>query len=176
MPLAKPDRSRSSTVPSIVAVLAFRNEGAYLANALRHLASNGIHFALIDNESNDNSRDIAFSAEFAPYLADFTIVPFDGTFDLSLQLEVKARVIAGLDADWVIHCDADEIMHSHHTHETLSQAIARVDRQGFNVVDFNEFVFLPVSTPYLSDWRGLQPILSYYFFNPGAPRLMRAWK
>lgn len=160
----------------MVAVLSFRNEAAYLANVLRHFTNNDIYFALIDHGSEDDSRMIALDAEFSSHLIDIRDLPFHGLFDLTEQLMAKAGFIDDIDADWIIHCDADEIMHSYRVGETLHAAISRIDQAGFNVIDFNEFVFLPVSSDYEPDIAGPQNILSYYFFEPFSPRLMRAWK
>ena len=50
----------------IVAVLAMRNEKAYLDNALQHLIDNGIRYAILDNESDDGSADILNQDRFRP--------------------------------------------------------------------------------------------------------------
>jgi glycosyltransferase involved in cell wall biosynthesis len=171
-----PAKAKPEGPPVVTAVLAFRNERQYLANSLRHLVRNDIRFALIDNESNDGSRDIALRSEFANHLVSLTSLPFRGSFDLSEQLRAKAQVIATLEADWVMHIDADEIMHSYRPGETLREAIWRSDQNGYNVIDFDEYVFLPTDTPYQADIGGHQPIRDYYFFQPMQPRLMRAWK
>lgn len=82
-----------------------------------------------------------------------------------------------IDADWVMHLDADEIPHSYRPGETLRQTISRIDHQGYNAIDFNEFVFLPVDFAYQPNYGApYQPLQHYYFFEPSAPRLMRAWK
>lgn len=160
----------------IVAVLAVRNEEHYLANALRHLARNGVSFAVLDNGSEDKTAEIANRGEFKRHLLGFQSIAFCGEYDWSTLLNAKMALIERIEADWVIHCDADEIMHSYLEGETLAEAIKRIDAGGFNAIDFNEFVFLPVDRNYEPDIDGEQPILSYYFFQPSTPRLMRAWK
>ncbi len=160
----------------IIAVLAVRDEQTCLANALRYLVENNIGFAILDNASVDRTREIILREEFRSHLVALKDIPFDGTHDLTRLLSEKMALIQSLEADWVIHLDADEIPHSYCDGETLSHAIARIDATGFNVIDFNEFVFLPVDCDYRMDHPGFQPIRSYYFFEPEAPRLMRAWK
>jgi hypothetical protein len=76
----------------------------------------------------------------------------------------------------VIHLDADEVMHSNRPAETLAEALARFDAEGWNVVNFDEFVFLPIESEYVPDAPGDQAMTLYYFFQPRAPRLMRAWR
>lgn len=160
----------------VTAVLAIRNEEAYLANCLRHLVRNGIDFAIIDNGSTDASPAIYRRAEFSPYLRDVVQIPFGGTFSLREQLRAKAALIERIETDWVIHLDADEIMHSDRDGEDLSAALQRVSAGGANVVNFDEFVFLPVDRSYVPDATGGQPLEYYYFFSPRSPRLMRAWR
>jgi hypothetical protein len=161
---------------NVVAVIAVRNGADYIGNALQYLMSNGVKFAIIDNESTDATADIVLQKKYEGNLVAFETLAFDGFFDLEMQLRSKMGLMKRLDADWVIHADVDEIMHSYRPDETLSEAIARIDAEGYNVIDFNEFVFLPVEDSYLSDFEVHQPIRHYYFFEPHSPRLMRAWK
>lgn len=158
----------------IVAVLAVRNEAAYLGNALRYLMRNGINFVVIDNDSEDETAAVARRQEFSGSLIDFVRVPFAGAYDWTRLLHAKMAIIGNLNADWVIHHDADEIMHSYREGETLAEAIARIDAGNHNVIDLNEFVFLPVDHSYRPDLE--QRMRYYYFFEPHPRRLMRAWK
>ena len=50
---------------NVTAVLAIRNEEAYLANCLRDLISNGLDFVVIDNNSTNSSAQIYGRSEFA---------------------------------------------------------------------------------------------------------------
>lgn len=161
----------------VVAVLAVRNEEAYIANSLRHLIRNEVQYAIVDNASTDATVTIATSAEFRPHLVAIKQIPFNDAFDMTRLLTEKMAMITRIDADWVMHLDADEIPHSYRPGETLRQTISRIDRQGYNAVDFNEFVFLPVDFAYQPNYGApYQPLQHYYFFEPSAPRLMRAWK
>ena len=160
----------------VTAILAIRNEEAYLANCLRHLVRNGVDFAIIDNGSSDGSAEIYRRREFAANLVDVQHLPFPGAFSLTDQLRRKMAVAETLHTGWVIHLDADEVMHSYRQEETLEQAISRVDAGGWNVVNFDEFVFLPVENDYVPEADGDQPLGLYYFFEPSSPRLMRAWR
>jgi glycosyltransferase involved in cell wall biosynthesis len=159
----------------ITAVLAIRNEEAYLINCLRHLVRNDIDFVIIDNGSSDSSGEICRRREFAANLVDVQDSPFGGAFSLSEQLQRKMEIIGTLKTDWVVHLDADEVMHSYREGEKLAEALFRLDAEGWNVVDFDEFVFLPIEQDYVPDAPGYQPIRHYYFYQPSSPRLMRAW-
>ena len=160
----------------VTAVLGVRNEEAYLANCLRHLVHNGVRFAIIDNGSTDASAQIYRRREFADHLVATIELPFNGVFSLVEQLRRKMALIETIETDWVIHLDADEMMHSHRPTETLSEALSRLDGEGWNVVNFDEFVFLPIEHDYVPEAPGQQPMDLYYFFEPRTPRLMRAWR
>jgi len=160
----------------VVAIIAIHNERPYLANCLTHLVQNGVEYAIIDNGSTDGAENILSEPRFAAGLVAVQHLPFTGVFDLNAQLVAKQRLAATLDADWFIHLDADEIMHSYQEQESLKSAIVRLDAQGWQVINFDEFVFLPVDANYVTDCEGMQPLLHYYFFEPKRPRLMRAWK
>jgi glycosyltransferase involved in cell wall biosynthesis len=156
----------------IVALLAVHNEEAYLANCLRHLIGQGIETCVIDNGSDDASRSIA---EAETGVIRIEHLPW-GSLDLPLLLREKERLATEIDADWFIRVDADEIMHSYRRGETLREGIERLDAQGLEVINFDEFVFLPLESEYVTDCAGMQPILDYYFYEPQKTRLMRAWK
>ena len=160
----------------VTAVLAIRDEAAYLANSLRHLVRNGINFVVLDNGSSDGSADIYRRREFAANLIDVQELPFAGEFSLSEQLQRKMAIVDALETDWVIHLDADEVMHSYRSGEALHDALSRLDADGWNVVNFDEFVFLPIDADYVPDGPEHQPMSFYYFFEPRSPRLMRAWR
>lgn len=160
----------------ITAILAIRNEAAHLANCLRHLVSNDIVFSIIDNGSVDECPEIYRRREFSAHLVGVNKLPFTGAFSLTEQLRCKMTIMKSLNSDWVIHIDADEVMYSCRRGETLRDAIVRTDTEGWNVIDFDEFVFLPIEHDYVPDSLHPQPILHYYYFRPSFPRLMRAWK
>jgi glycosyltransferase involved in cell wall biosynthesis len=160
----------------ITAVLAIRNEEAYLANCLRHLVQNEVNFAIIDNGSSDSTPEIYRRAEFAASLVDVREQPYCGSYSWADLLRRKMTIAEAVDADWIVNLDADEIMHSYRDGESLREALCRLDSEGWNVVNFDEFVFLPVEASYVSDVLEHQPIAHYYFFQPNSPRLMRAWR
>jgi hypothetical protein len=160
----------------IAAIICVRGDEDYFANCLSHLIQNGVRYAVIDNGLCASSRALLAEARFRKHLVAFAELPFTGAFELDRQLEKKEQVISQLRADWIIHLDADEIMESHTDGETLAEAITRIDAQGWNVINFEEYVFLPVDGPYRPG-PAAQPLRFYYYFRPlPGPRLMRARK
>jgi glycosyltransferase involved in cell wall biosynthesis len=160
----------------IVALIAARNEAAYLWRCFEHLHTNGIEFCLIDNESTDATVDIARRFEGRGLLGIVT-ARYPGFFDLTAQLKIKAQLASEFGADWYIHQDADEILEAPDSRTTLHDAIATVDAAGDNVINFDEFVFPPTSEDENCEGRDYVELMSrYYFFEPHPVRLMRAWR
>ncbi len=160
----------------IVALLAARNEALYLERCLAHLHSQGVETCVIDNGSTDATEAIARSF-VGRGVFRIDSLPYKGFFDLVEQLQCKERLAREIGADWFIHVDADEIREAPAPWRTLREAVTAVDVQGYNAINFDEFVFLPTSdsesfegTDYVERMR------YYYFFEPAPLRRINAWK
>lgn len=160
----------------IVALLAVRNEGLYLARCLEHLHGQGIETCVIDNGSTDDSLEIAKSF-IGRGVIRIENLPYPGYFDLQAQLSAKQKIASEIDADWFMHYDADEIREAPAPYHTLKEGIEAADLTGYNAINFDEFVFLPSSeaeayegTDYVATMR------YYYFFEPSTLRQIKAWK
>lgn len=158
----------------ICAIIAVRNEVRYLKVLLPLLARQGIDVAIIDNDSTDGSRDL-YSGFTGNPIISVDDLPYRGCFSLSEQLAAKQRVADGLRHDWVIHHDADEVLEHRLPGRTLRDAIEEAHDAGHDVVNFEEFVFLPQPGSVDSVGDHYREILRYYFFEPKKNRLNRAW-
>jgi glycosyltransferase involved in cell wall biosynthesis len=156
----------------VVAVLAVHNERPYLSNCLSHLVQNGVDFAIVDNGSTDGSTELLQDARFAPHVAGYQYVPFTGVFAWKDILLAQQQLLSTIDTDWIVLQAPDEVMHSNVPGETLASAIKRLDGKGYDVINFDEFVFLPIDHDYIPDHCGTQPLRHYYFWEPS----MRAWR
>jgi hypothetical protein len=88
----------------------------------------------------------------------------------------KAQLAAELPADWFIHVDADEFRLPPGG-GTLVEALARVDAEGFNAVNFLEFTFVPVREFPDHDHPDFQTTMRWYYpFLPTFPHRLNAWK
>lgn len=160
----------------IVALLTVRNEALHLDRCLRHLHEQGIETCVIDNESTDDSRKIA-EQFIGRGVIRIETQPFEGYFDLVGQLRLKEKLCREIDADWFIHHDADEIREAPAPFKTLYEGILKADQEGYNAINFDEFVFLPTAeeesfegTDYVETMR------YYYYFEPWLLRQVKAWK
>ncbi len=132
----------------VVAIIAAYNEADIIAQVVADLIDQGIEVYLLDDGSTDGS-----AARVEPFLGRgvIAIEPLHPpaasaahSFDLETIVARKAAVAAGLDADWFINHDADEFRESPWAHLTLRDAIRRVDRLGFNAIDFHSLDFWPI--------------------------------
>jgi glycosyltransferase involved in cell wall biosynthesis len=160
----------------IVALLTVRNEERYLKRCLEHLHNEGIEVCVIDNGSTDKTVEIAesFRDKNVFRIEHF---PFNGSFELEPLLIMKENLSYEIDADWFIHYDADEIKQAPKQFSTLKEAIIKVDKLGYNAINFDEFVFLPtVEEPDHEGKDYVKTIRHYYFFGPFPLRRINAWK
>jgi hypothetical protein len=159
----------------IVAILTVRNAELYLERCIHSLHSNGVEVCIVDNGSTDFTLSIATSL-IGKGVFRIEHLAYNGYFDLTSQLRMKEDLASDIDADWIIHHDVDEIMESPAPWISLKEAITEVDAMGYNAINFDEFVFVPIEG---EDFRYLdyvEKMEKYYFFSPSEERLVRAWK
>jgi glycosyltransferase involved in cell wall biosynthesis len=160
----------------VVALLTCRNESLFLEHCLQHLFEQGIETCFIDNESTDNSLEIAERFRNKGVFR-FENQPYNGCFELVEQLKIKEQLANEIDADWFIHYDTDEIREAPHPYKNLKEAINSVDEQGYNAINFDEFVFLPTSeNESFEGTNYIETMKYYYFFEPFKNRHIKAWK
>lgn len=160
----------------ILALLAVYNEERYLAACLEHLFRHGLLAYLIDNDSTDQTRAIA-ERYLGQGLVGIETMPRRGVHALRVKLERKAQLATELDGDWFIHMDADEFRLPPRADLTLAQALEQVDAQGYNAVNFSEFVFIPTLEAPDHDHPNFQQTMRWYYpFEPRSPARLNAWK
>ncbi|HYM54685.1 MAG TPA: glycosyltransferase family 2 protein [Solirubrobacteraceae bacterium] len=160
----------------IVAILQTYNEQRFIGACLDHLAEQGISAYLVDNESTDETVAIA-ERRLGGNLVGIETLPREGHFALRSQLARKEALAQSLDADWLIHLDADEFRVAPEPGRSLAQAIAEVDEAGFNAVNFMELAFMPtLEAPDHDHPDFLQTMRFYYPYIPRIPHRLNAWK
>lgn len=155
-----------------VAIIAAHNEADIIGPVIGHLIEQGLSVYLLDHGSTDRTAEVV-----APFLGRglLAVEPFPGdrfpaareAFAWADILTRKAELSTELHADWFIHHDADEFRESPWEHLTLLDAIHRVDRLGYNAIDFELFNFQPTGET-LQPGHDPRPALRFY--EPG-----RAW-
>lgn len=160
----------------IVAIISIRNNVEYLKILLEYLEQNRIHVILIDQESDDGSEKVYNSYMNMPVM-DVVKTPFNGSFSLQKQLELKEQIRQSIKADWIIHHDSDEIMQSAVLHESLYDMIVKVDKEGYNIINFEEYVFIPEDHKVDYSQRNfIKEMKFYYCFAPAPLRLNRIFR
>lgn len=160
---------------TICAVIAARNEKPYLQSILPLLAEQSIDVAIIDHESTDGSHDLYEQLWYNPVVA-VEHLPHTGEFSLSDQLLAKQQLAEGLPHAWLVHHDADELMHHCNGISNLRQCIEEAEAEGANALNFEEFVFLPDPGPQSTHVNYLGDHKHYYYFVPAENRLNRAFR
>ncbi|MDX1823023.1 MAG: glycosyltransferase family 2 protein [Paracoccaceae bacterium] len=164
------------------AIVCVRNEIRYLPHLIAHLEEQELGVFFIDNGSDDGTLDYIRSRVGNGVLG-VEELPYRGVFSLGDQLQAKAEIEQGLPHDWIMHLDADERPHACLPQDSLLDVVKRADRNGDNVINFEEFVFLPFNLPdegggNLARNGGEMAFASeyYYYFAPSPRRLMRLYK
>jgi hypothetical protein len=160
----------------IVAMLQTYNEQRFVGDCIDHLAEQGISVYLVDNESTDDTVAMA-ERRLGRNVIGIETLARDGHFALRSQLRRKEELAQSLDADWLIHQDADEFRVSPDAGRSLAQAIEDVDEAGFNAINFLEFMFVPTREQPDHDRPDyLETMRSYYPLLPRFPNRLNAWK
>lgn len=160
----------------VLALVTTFNEQRFIGPFIEHLAEQGVAVYLIDNESTDATVEIAERYRGRGLAGIETFLRHD-VYDLRSLLERKVALAATLDGDWFLHVDPDEFRLPPHHGSTLASALAGVDRQGYNAVNFQEFTFVPTLEAPDHDHPGFRETMRlYYPFLPRFPHQLKAWK
>ncbi len=160
---------------SICAVIAVRNEYSYLKVLLPFLAKQNIDVVIIDHSSTDNSLELFEQYKDEPIIS-VEHLEYTGVFSLSEQLAKKNEVYGTLKHDWIVHHDADEILEHYKPGLTLRDAIQEANDSGYNVLNFEEFTFIPEANIDYTKKDYYRENLQYYFFEKHKCFYNRAWK
>lgn len=161
----------------IVALLAAYNEERFIGGCLEHLAGQGVETYLIDNSSTDKTVEIAWSY-LGNGLIDIETLPRTGDVHRwNVILQRKEELAASIEADWFMHADPDEIRLPPNRYQTLVEAFAEIDAQGYNAVNFLEFTFVPTRESPEHDHPDFQRTMRWYYpFTRDFPHQVKAWK
>ncbi|OGL47140.1 MAG: hypothetical protein A2W05_03550 [Candidatus Schekmanbacteria bacterium RBG_16_38_10] len=160
----------------IIAIMAVYNEELYLPLCLRYLWEQGIQSYIIDNGSTDRTPEIlrSFLGRGVIHVEQF---PRFDVYEWEPILRRKEELSYELPADWFIHHDADEICQAPYPYKTLIEGINAVANEGYNSINFDEFVFVPTGVEENYEYNNFfKEMKYYYFFEPGPQHRIKAWK
>jgi glycosyltransferase involved in cell wall biosynthesis len=160
----------------IVAMLQVYNERRFVAACIEHLWTHGVEVYVIDNESTDDTVAIA-ERYLGRGVIGIETLPRGGCYSQRLQCARQDELSAELDADWLIHHDADEIRTTRRPRQRLADALRELDEAGYNAVNVHEFVFVPTREAPDHDHPRFQETMRHYYpFEPRTPHRLNAWK
>ncbi|HET9226125.1 MAG TPA: glycosyltransferase family 2 protein, partial [Thermoanaerobaculia bacterium] len=159
-----------------LALIAAYNEERFIGACLEHLFSQGIEAYLCDNDSTDGTVAIA-ERYLGAGLRGIERIPRHGTFRWREILRRKEALASELDADWFLHLDPDEIPLGPRSGQTLAEALAEADAEGYNAVDFSEFAFVATRESPDHDHPDFRRTMRWYYpFAPEEHHRVIAWK
>ena len=168
--------------PSItaLAVINLYNEEDILPEVVGHLLSQGIDVQLVDNWSTDRSGDIGRSlARSYPERVFFRQFPEQPSryYEWEKMLVHTTNIASASPYNWILHYDADELRESPWPGVSLAEALAFVDAQGYNAVDFTVLDFRPVRID-PQPAGSIRERLPFFEFGrrPGHFLQIKAWK
>jgi len=109
----------------IVATILAKNESDIIGPMIEHHLANGIsQIIFTDNNSTDNTREIASKYPEVVEIIDET----DDTHNQSKWVTRMARLACKLDPDWIVHLDADELWGGFSSLRTVSDSVVSCER------------------------------------------------
>jgi glycosyltransferase involved in cell wall biosynthesis len=165
----------------VVALMAVYNEEDIIYHSIKKLIEQKIHVYVIDNWSTDKTYDILLQYfKNNPYFLGCERFPFlqpnenENKFNLAQILEKKEQLANSLDADWFIHCDADEIRESPWEDINLKEAIQYVDQMGYNAIDHTVINFHPIDNTFTNG--DFEKHFKYFDFGIYLGGFIKTWK
>ena len=127
---------------TVTAIVATYNEEDVIGQVVADLVRQGVQVYLLDDGSTDGTV-----AEVEPWAGRGVVGierrPAAATGSWAAILRRKEELARELDADWFLHQDADELRESPWEGLSLYGAIRRVDRLGYDAIDFQVLDFQP---------------------------------
>jgi hypothetical protein len=127
----------------VAAVIHVFNESDIIEATIRHLVREGLEVHIFDNWSDDGSFELCnrlLSEGLVTNLSRFPDRP-STNYEWTKQLQCTEAYAKSLSADWVMHCDADELRLSPWPSVSLLEAIKFVDSLGYSAIDFTVLNF-----------------------------------
>jgi len=148
------------------------NESDIIENVVRHLISQGIRLAILDNGSTDGTYEVCSRFLGHGVISLERLVTEHFNFDL-LEQELYRQVL-DQNADWALLSGADEFLESPYPDLTLKEAIEFENQKGYNLIQFNNFEFWPTEQDYASHEPDVKKRMRHYTWNDDMQ--FRCWR
>ncbi|MCX7909467.1 MAG: glycosyltransferase, partial [Ignavibacteria bacterium] len=165
----------------ILAILSAYNEEDIILTTIKDLIENGIDVYLIDDNSSDNTIEIArqFLGKGLINIERFNSNATDferNKYNWELILKRKIEIANELNYNWYIHGDADEFFESPWLNLNLKEAFYLVDSLGYNTICFKLYNFRPYNNNYNPDL-DVRNVIDHFELPEIYDRIqIKAWK
>jgi glycosyltransferase involved in cell wall biosynthesis len=156
----------------IIGIIPVYNEADIIGYVIEYLLSQGVELAILDNGSTDNSYEICSRYLNKGVLWLETLSTEQYRFDM--LIEKLYNIAVSLHADWVLLNAADEFLEAPYRGVTLKEAIEMEARNGFNLIQFNDFEFFPTEKDLENVEPDVRKRLKHYTWNDDLQ--FRCWK
>jgi glycosyltransferase involved in cell wall biosynthesis len=123
-------------------LMAVFNEADILAECLQYHIAAGLEFLIVDNGSSDDSVSIA-EGYLGRGVLGIRRIPTE-TYRWAYLLDTLLEWSEDFNPKWCFLVDADTFLEPPSPDITLKGAVQEVERQGYNVINFDHFEFWPV--------------------------------
>ncbi|WP_155326534.1 hypothetical protein [Alkalilacustris brevis] len=158
-------------------MIALRDDAAYGHAYFQNMAEQGVEAIVIENDATPETRAIIDTWASHGVVREVLNHPYEGHMDWSGLLAHKQEVVNTRDSDWFILWDSDELREPPEGYATLREAFFAAGADGFDTINFDEFVFVPTSAgeDYVGrDFRA--EMRNYYFFQPRKWQRLNAFR
>lgn len=160
----------------VTAIISVREDALYLDRCFRCMAENGVHAIVIDNDADAQTRHIIEQYR-DEVVVDVVPLAHNGVFDWGAIMACKEHVANTYASSWFMLWDSDELREAPLPGQRLVDALKAEDQKGYSCVNFDEYVFLPVSeTEDHGSGDYYESLRTYYYFAPRPLHRITAWK
>ncbi len=149
----------------IIGFIFCYNEADIIGETLQFYETLGIPVVFVDNGSTDGTAEIArgkLHSEVLEYVRLET-----AEYDLKDLLNVCLATVERQSPAWIMHIDADHLYEPGQGFASFAAHVDDAERRGYNVIDFEEYVFLPATTDASNIESVYERIKHYAYRIPG---------
>jgi len=151
-------------------MLEVYNDEDMIEEIIQHIKNEGLHLVVFDNGSTDETFNIC--KKFLNNGIDKLFSFASNSWELSRDLRIQYDLALTLSPDWVIRFDSDEFLETGMKGITLHDGISEVDKQSYNIIQFDWFNFFMTDDDKKED--SIKNRLRYYSW--ASEFQFRAWK